>query len=399
MRRRRPTRARSPRRVLARCLLLAALASLSGEPGQAGVREQARRMHDRLVGTPPSESVLSDMAQRIQDGMPLQAAHEAMADPAFYNSTLKNWITPWTNEERSIFDELNDYTATVIGLIRDDRDFTEVLSGDVIYVGAPGVVASAYSHTNNDHYRQLEESRADLANPAVLRPVPQSSLPGSQLGPGDAAGVMTTRAAGKAFFSAGTNRRMWRFVGINYLCRDLEELKDVSRPADRIRQDVSRSPGGDSALFHQGCTGCHSGMDPLAQAFAYFEWDADQERVIHTPGYVQPKYLINDNTFPGGFVTLDNRWDNFWRSGPNASLGWRAAEAGGFGAQSLGVEVASSRAFSECQVRKVFEQVCFRSPGSEDDYRAIATAADNFEVGGYRMKDVFAEIAVYCMGN
>ena len=39
---------------------------------------------------------------------------------------------------------------------------------------------------------------------------------------------------------------MWRFTAMNYLCRDMEALKDTSRPTDRIRQDVNRSPGGDS---------------------------------------------------------------------------------------------------------------------------------------------------------
>ncbi len=41
-------------------------------------------------------------------------------------------------------------------------------------------------------------------------------------------------AAAEAFFSAGTNRRMWRFTAINYLCRDMEQLHDVTRPGDWV---------------------------------------------------------------------------------------------------------------------------------------------------------------------
>ena len=48
---------------------------------------------------------------------------------------------------------------------------------------------------------------------------------------------------------------------------------DTSLPPDRIRQDVSRSPGGDSRIFLNNCIGCHSGMDPFAQAFAYYDYD------------------------------------------------------------------------------------------------------------------------------
>ncbi len=211
--------------------------------------------------------------------------------------------------------------------------------------------------------------------------------------------MITTRAAAEAFFSAGTNRRMWRFLSINHLCRDLEDVADITRPVDRIRQDVSRSPGGDSSIFHNSCTGCHSGMDPLAGAFAYFEFDMDQGRMIYTPGQVQPKNLINANTFPFGYITVDDRWDNFWRVGPNSGLGWRAPEAGGYGPKGLGTEVAASRAFSVCQVQKVFEHVCFRPPGDDDDVTEIYRIADVFETENYSMKRVFAETALFCMGD
>jgi hypothetical protein len=323
----------------------------------------------------------------------------AMTHPAFYRTALKNFITPWTNVERTVFAELNDYTATVIGIIRDDRPFTDVLTADLVYVGANNVVQASYSQTDNDHYRQLEDGLIDLGNPALLVPRAQSSLPGAQIGPADAAGVITTRAAGQAFFSAGTNRRMFRFTAINYLCRDLEQLKDVSRPADRIRQDVNRSPGGDSAVFHNECIGCHSGMDPMAGAFAFFQWDDTQMRTVFTRGQVQPKFLINAQVFAGGYVTVDDRWDNFWREGPTSALGWRAAASGGYGPKSFGEEIVRSRAFSLCQVEKVFEHVCFRPPQTQNDADAIVRIADDFENGNYRMKSVFAEVAVHCMGQ
>jgi hypothetical protein len=377
--------------VLIACLGLAA-------PASAGPREQAKRMHDRLVGIPPTGAMLDAMAAKIGAGDAIGAAYDAMDDPAFYRVSLKNFATPWTNVESSVFAELNDYTATVIGMIRDDLPFSEVLSADLVYVGTQ--TAPGYSHTDNQHYIELERQRVDLSDPALFAGVPQSSLPGSQLSSSDTAGVITTRAAGEAFFSAGTNRRMWRFVSVNHLCRDLEELKDVTRPVDRIRQDVSRSPGGDSSIFTNHCTGCHSGMDPMAGAFAFYEWDMAQERVVFTRGAVQGKYLINANTFPFGYTTVDDRWDNYWREGPNTALGWDAAlPGGGFGPKSLGEEVAGSRAFSVCQVQKVFEHVCFRPPNSAQDVAEIERIADVFEAQAYSMKRVFAETAAYCMGN
>lgn len=383
---------RAMKPVLALALLLATAA-------QAGPREQATRLHDRLAGVPPDAATLDAMAAQISAGDALGAAYVAMDHPAFYRTSLKNFVTPWTNVDGSVFAELNDYTATVIGMIRDDLPFDEVLSADLVYVGAPGLASSDYSHTDNLHYRELEELRVDLGDPALLVPTAQSSLPGSVLQSSETAGVMTTRAAGEAFFSAGTNRRMWRFVSVHYLCKDLEELNDTSRPADRIRQDVSRSPGGDSTIYHNSCSGCHAGMDALAGAFAYYDFDADASRVVYTPGIVQAKNLINANTFPFGFVTVDDRWDNYWRAGPNAALGWRGFITGGYGARSLGREVAGSEAFSRCQVEKVFRHVCFREPASLEDVAEIERITDLFEADDYRMKAVFAQVGTFCMGD
>lgn len=382
-------------------ITLVGVAALVATPALGGPREQARRMHDRLVGVPPSEGVLDMMETKIRDGDAVGAAADAMLHPEFYTTQLKRFVTPWTNEERTAFAPLNDYSATVIGMIRDRVPFDQVLSADLVYRGADSLGLTAYSQTDNQHYVELEERHLDLSDPTVLVPVQQSTLPDSQISSNEAAGVTTTRAAAQAFFSAGTNRRMLRFTALNYLCRDMEDLQDITRPVDRIRQDVTRSPGGDSSVFRNTCVGCHTGMDPMAQAYAYFEWDPDQGegRMLHTPGEVQPKYLINDSVFPFGYITTTNRWDNFWREGPNQHLGWRGPSAGGWGAQSLGVEIASSVAFSECQVEKVFEHVCFRPPGNPAERAEVTRIAGEFETRGYDMQVVFAEVAAYCMGN
>jgi hypothetical protein len=360
--------------------------------------DRARRMHDRLAGVPPDAGTLATMATHIGNNRADLAAELALQNPAFYNVSLKNFVTPWTNEEQTVFAPLNDYTATVIGMIRDDVPFNLILSEDIIYTGANGVVNPNHQHTSNDHYQALEDDGIDLSNDTLLIRRSQSGLPGSQVGNGEAAGIMTSRAAAEAFFSAGTNRAMWRFTAINHLCRDMEALNDITRPGDRIRQDVTRSPGGDSEIFLNTCFGCHAGMDGLAGAFAYLEWDEAQGRMIHTPGVVQDKYLINGNAFPFGYITTDNSWINYWREGQNSLLDWRGASDRGFGAKSMGAEVAATRGFSVCQVEKVFEHVCFRGPKDQDDRDAIETIADDFEANGiYRMKGVFAAVAEHCM--
>ncbi|MFC7001293.1 hypothetical protein ACFQMB_06945 [Pseudobowmanella zhangzhouensis] len=116
--------------------IFAVLALLSVFPSQVSTLEQAKRMHDRLAGVPADNATLQQMADLIELGDTQQAAQIAMQNPAFYRTTLKNWITPWTNEDADIFQPLNDYSATVIGMIRDDVDFRLILSGDILYTGA-----------------------------------------------------------------------------------------------------------------------------------------------------------------------------------------------------------------------------------------------------------------------
>jgi hypothetical protein len=319
-----------------------------------------------------------------------------MENNAFYNVTLKNFATPWTNREQTMFAPLNDYTATVIGMIRDNVPFNQLLSADLVYTGDPVLGLPGNLQTSNDHYIALEEQGIDLK--ANLVPDIQSVVYGFPTSA--SAGVMTSHAAAEAFFSAGTNRAMFRFTLLNHLCSDLEQVKDITRSPDRVRQDVSRSPGGDSRIYMNSCVGCHSGMDPMAQAFAYYNYDPGTGSIQFTQDVVQPKYHINANTFKYGYVTPDDHWDNYWRAGQNALLGWDEDLPGaGDGAKSLGIELASSEAFARCQVTKVFRTVCLREPGNSLDHSRIDAITASFKTDNYNMKTAFAETAVYCMGD
>ena len=155
------------------------------------------------------------------------AINAASGSSSFYNVTVKNFAAPWTNEAQDVFVPLNDYSATVIGMVRDGEDFRQVLHGDIIYTdGTP----SNYSNTSNTYYENMESQ--DLSS--VLQKQTQSSVTG--IPAAGTAGVTTTRAAAKSFFVDGTNRAMFRFTLVNHLCTDLEPLKDVSRTPDKVRQ-------------------------------------------------------------------------------------------------------------------------------------------------------------------
>jgi hypothetical protein len=393
-------RTRKPRGASAgeclRGLILLAALGVAASGASAGTREQAKRIHDRIAGVPPSAATLDAMAADIAGGDAIGAAYAAMDSPSFYNVTLKNFAAPWTNRDRSVFVPLNDYTATVIGMVRDDVPFNTLLSANMVYVGAPGLGLPAYSMTSNAHYQALDDQGVDLD--ANLVQTPQTAV--TDLPANAVAGIMTTRAASEAFFVAGTNRAMFRFTVLNHLCRELEEIKDTTLPVDRIRQDVSRSPGGDSRIFMNNCVGCHSGMDPMAQAFANYIFDATAGRLLYTAGQVQPKYLINQDNFKSGYVTPDDHWTNYWRHGQNRLLGWSGTLPGaGSGAQSLGIELGGSDAFAQCQVEKVFRNVCLRDPVDGADRTQVSSMVTSFKGNGYKLKRVFAEAAVYCKGD
>lgn len=433
------------------CALL--VATLYTATVQAGPREQAKRIYDRIAGVPPitvpsnrdrlninlgGQSYLDYLADLItnnndngvlvcEDAGVVGAqcvALIAMQEPSFYNVTIKNWATPWTNEEQTVFAPLNDYSALIVGTIRDDNDFREILYTNRLYV--PDSSFGTYNNNNNAAYEALERDDGDMGDSTVLVESDQTTVTG--LPAYATAGVMTTRAAAKAFYVDGTNRAQFRFTLLNHLCVDLEQVKDITRSPARIRQDVSRSPGGDSKIYLNSCLGCHAGMDPLAQAFAYYDYEYpmteggdpiyDDGNIVYndvgtvdetTGTRVQSKYWNNNTTFKYGFITTDDTWDNFWREGTNHSLGWSDSLSGSFdpndstygSAAQMGMELAHSQAFAGCQVKKAFSMVCLREPTEADYTDSINPILEGIATGGgaIQMKSVMAEIAEDCMGD
>jgi hypothetical protein len=393
--------------IAASVLLVMQLATAA----HAGPNEQAKRIYERIAGEPPTQAELTAMVNAITatcgtSGCPagspalVTAAQTATAAPGFYNVTLKNMVIPWTNRDQTVFAPLNDYAATVIGMVRDDIDFHTALSADILYTVTGSGVPSGLpgpSNSNNNHYAAAETNNVDLQK--YLVKTTQSATYGTPVAA--TAGLITTLGATSAFFINGTNRAMFRFTMINHLCNDMQTVMDTTRPSDKIRQDVARSPGGDSRIFANQCVGCHSGMDPMAQAFAYYNYDATSGAMVYTAGTVQPKYFINATNFPFGFVTPDNTWQNRWRAGSNAlALGFDPSLPGsGTGAASLGMELASSDAFAQCQVTKVFTAVCFRAPTSAADMATVSSIKSSFKAGGYKLKQVFQQSAAACAGS
>ena len=145
---------------------IVATAALIGATAFAGPTsaDQATRMYGRIAGIPPTAAQLAQMT-----GAPdaITAALIATNDPAFYNNTIRNLAAPWTNRNQSVFVPLNDYTATVVGMVRDDKPFNTLLSADLVYIADSAAGVPAYSPTNNDMYQALDDKNVDLSTHLV----------------------------------------------------------------------------------------------------------------------------------------------------------------------------------------------------------------------------------------
>jgi hypothetical protein len=389
----------------------------------AGVVESVDRIHNLIAGVSPNAEVRQAMITQLNNGDALGAALLATEHRAFYDRVLLDWVSPWTNEAQDRFAPLNDFSATVIGMIRDDKDFRTVLYEDILYVGTPEQITRLYplangassprnflpNAVNSDYYRELAREPQGLK--ALLKEIKQSDL--YPLKPEQTAGVMTSQASGLAFFKEGTNRTPNRFFQMNFLCMDMEQLSDVTRPTTYIRQDVDRTPGEKAESFLTECAGCHSGLDALAGAFAYYDripvssqpvkneptYTLDRyERLHYNDAKVMNKFFVNHLNFPDGFVTEDDSWRNVWREGRNASLGWDESLPGqGKGAKSMGMELAHSYQFAHCQAQKAYELVCLKNQGANKRDIAIQKITEVFINSGYKMRHAIAAAAVQCV--
>jgi hypothetical protein len=377
--------------------LLCGLAALSifTAPALAGDAETAQAMllYTRLTGAPPNSTDLATMSNAIVAGNMSAAVAVATSAPNFYNVTLRNIFAAESNRDQSVFVPLNDYIATAIGMVRDDVAYNTALSADILYT-VKGVSPAA-SASANDHYQNADNAVTDLY--ANLQRSQQTTTYGYSSAA--VAGLITTRAGAIQHFDAGTNRRGYSINIINQTCHAMETVTDTSLPSDRVRQDVAASPGGDSRVRLQNCLGCHSHQDPMAGAFAYYDYNETTGAMVYTAGTVQHKYFINSTNNPNGYVTTDDSWESRIRLGgaDTAIFNFDPNLPGkGNGAASFGQEIAGSGAFATCQVTKAFKAVCLRAPSSDKDTAEVSALTASFKSNGYKFKQVFADAAVWC---
>lgn len=400
------------RRTSRSLVILAVSAAFSGcfsgdenPPGQAGLdvmsaKQQALTIYSRVAGVAPSQSELDQMEGMISQGNKKAAAQIATSSYHFYNLNLLRFAKPLHNVAGTTQVPFNDAAALVVGMVRDNVPFDQILYGDILYRGIDGLVNANYAANSNDHFQQLEgrldplqgANAIDLRSSSVFIQVQQSAANGLP----DVAGVLTTRAYGEEMLSAGTNRRPNLFAFKSYLCRDYEQMADASLPDTMVGRDVDRFPTGNPQTYLTNCKGCHAGQDGLRGAWAFFNFNGGA--VTYSAPTVQGKLNQNGNVYPPGYVTTTDLWENSWPDGHNADMEWRGNYQAGNGVNSLGRALAATKQFSRCMAKRAFEFACAR-PSTGSDESTIEQIAEDFD-GSYNLREAIENAAISnaCLG-
>lgn len=416
--------------------------------------KKAQKMYTLLngVSTPIFNPRLTGMAKLIEGNNLFDAAtcaiegnddctsNSAKYSPSFYNITVRDFAAPMSTRDESVNAELNDFIATIIGNTRDNLSAKELVSGTDFYMADQSKAAVPSDMIrdilrSNLHYSSLAKGGFDLAR--VLVKSRQKLFDGTRVVDNpDPAGLLTSRAFMESHAIAGTNRRMIEFTFKEFMCIPIERWAYAQGSDSWVGRDVDRAPGGSHTKFTQSCRACHSRMDPLRGAFAYYTFsagfikntllvphitnfgtneDMNMGAIIglrtNDPGaatlptnnsinYVVKKMNHNDHVYSGGYVMTDNSFNNAAVDAEALKyFGWRSSLAGK-GAHEFGMMLAESEGFSRCMTKRVFKTLCKRNP-VDAEAALIKTMATDFEAHEYKLKYLFKKVAglPQCLGD
>lgn len=408
---------------------------------------KASEIFERLTGTktPIYNPLLKQMEDKLNAFDPVGAAALVTDHPMFYNITVRNFANKMSNRDETIAAPLNDFTATIIGAVRDDIPAKDLLSGNFFYQGDPSKAAVPSDDVDdilrsNNHYESLDRASYDLK--AVLMKRKQIILKASTSNGNTstannninnitfeavdnswAAGLLTTRQWAAAHMVAGTNRRAVEFSLREFTCTPIENAADSSGPEDVIGRDIDRNPGGSRAKFTTSCRACHTILDGFKGAFAFMTFsngflkhsalvpnstnnNANEDnsivmRIHPDAAGVTRKMNHNEDAYINGRILTDDKWVNNANNGTNKNnFGW--TRTSGKGPAEFGKALAESKAFPRCMAKRAFFTVCKREADSKDD-AFIKKVADEFSSAerNYNIKYLFQRIVANesCLGG
>ena len=392
---------------------------------------RAQEMFNRLTGAKISveDQRIVDMAAKLAGEDPVGAAAIATDDPRFLNITVRDFASKMSVRAETINTPLNDFTATVVGFVRDNLSAQGLLTTNKFYMATIPSEAPVGSSLvddvlrSNNHYQALDLGRYDLGK--VLHPAVQQVLDTRNgtikaVDNPSPAGLLTTRQWMSEHAIAGTNRRMVEYAFREFLCSPMETVADNTGPDNVIGRDVDRFPGGSHSKFTSTCRACHTIMDGFRPAFARWTFsngfakhafvvpaiamNANEDTsmgMIMDPTVPNVTYKLNKNetVFPDGRVTTDDKWVNDARYGSNLQ-NFKFVKLSGQGPNEFGQMIVQSPKFPRCMANRVFSQLCKRDIESTDN-TFLDNAAADFVKGNYNLRSLFQKIVTgrECLGS
>lgn len=378
---------------------------------------KARKIFEKITGTKTQtrSADVQAIAAFVKNDDLMGAAMRATEHPLFLNITVKQMANLMSLREETIRTRLNDFSASFIGATKDGLDARVLLSGNFYYRGdAARIPASVRQNVgpdilnSNNHYNDLDDGKIDIGA-VLVRENGQQLIQNIQdnnytlVANPDPAGVLTSRTFITEHAVAGTNRRPIEYIFRQFMCVAMEDWADTSVSDIHIGPDIDRFPGGDHSKFQTNCKGCHTQMDSLRTAFAYWDAEADQSRARHGQSrpfsnnrLVADKFRRATDVYPLGFIPTNNTWYNNSLGFGNANLfGWRGTNVqSGAGVSQLGTMVANSKRFSLCIAKRVVEATCKKSVDIKAQKADLQGLANSFEASGYKLRNLFAQAAV-----
>ncbi len=291
-------------------------------------RQRARDLFVGLTGVSISvdDSRITVMEGLIAKGQEREAVKVATADPNFYNIRVADMARKMSTREETIRAPLSDFVATFVGVVRDNVNAQELLTGNFYYRMDPALGYSYDANGNktaisgippaagsqevislaapkllnmliyNDYYAFIESQNLSLYN--VLTRVNGQMIIADReiIGGGrqrepvphpQPAGLLTSRAFTEAHASAGTNRRMVEYAFREFMCTPMANMADASQSDSMVGRDVDRAPGGSVQKYQTTCKACHTVMDGFRPAFAHVDFSGPTatNAVVYYPTY------------------------------------------------------------------------------------------------------------------
>ena len=347
------------------------ISSFAADP-VAEATQKAKQIYRNLniTAVPDSAMIIQSMVKLLQEGKTQEAAALAANTRGFYNVNVKQFASLMGSHSEAPNVPLNDFQATIMGVIRDEIDARTLLTGDFTYGPATGA----------GNFDQIENSGKIIAS--SLQQV-KTNLP-------DMAGLLTSQTWAAEHYVAGTNRRAFEFTFREFMCTPIKHIRDVTAVDFRVRRDIDRNVGGNPMTYQTECRGCHGIMDGMAGAFSHLDFVGN--RLTYRENVVA-KYNQHSNVYPEGYVTEDDSWINLATENQNQVFGWRGPLSG-HGVHQFGEMISNSQMFKNCMVKRVFNQLCRRAISPLEN-KIEQKLADQFERDNYNLKKLFLNVATH----